>query len=89
MDFKRVKNDVNGNPRYVFHFLEFLTEDEMEAIKIKARPFEAIGDMYSEALNKARFIGGKKYKGNDFGGGIVFQSHNIQSTINLINKLIT
>jgi hypothetical protein len=31
--FKRVNNDVNGNPRYVFHFLE-LADDYNEALKI-------------------------------------------------------
>jgi len=32
-DFKRINNDVNGNPRYVFHFLE-LADDYSEALKI-------------------------------------------------------
>ena len=31
--FKRVNNDVNGNPRYVFHFL-YLADDYSEALKI-------------------------------------------------------
>lgn len=31
--FKRVNNDVNGNPRYVFHFLE-LADNYSEALKI-------------------------------------------------------
>ena len=32
-NFTRVNNDVNGNPRYVFHFLE-LAYDYNEALKI-------------------------------------------------------
>lgn len=31
--FKRINNDVNGNPRYVFHFLE-LADNYSEALKI-------------------------------------------------------
>ena len=33
VNFKRINNDVNGNPRYVFHFLE-LSNDYNEALKI-------------------------------------------------------
>lgn len=32
-DFTRVKNDVNGNPRYVFHFLE-LADDYRRAVHL-------------------------------------------------------
>ena len=32
-NFKRVNNDVNGNPRYVFHFL-YLADNYNEALKI-------------------------------------------------------
>ena len=28
-DFTRVNNDVNGNPRYVAHFLAFTTSDDL------------------------------------------------------------
>lgn len=32
-DFTRVNNDINGNPRYVFHFLE-LANNYGEALKL-------------------------------------------------------
>jgi hypothetical protein len=32
-DFTRINNDVNGNPRYVFHFLE-LADNYNEALKL-------------------------------------------------------
>lgn len=89
MDYKRVNNDINGNPRYVFHFLAFLNSEERDKIRANARPFQSIGDMYREAVNKAREIGGKKYRGKDFGGGIVIQSYNIYDTINDIKRLQT
>jgi hypothetical protein len=32
-NFKRVNNDVNGNPRYVFHFLQ-LADNYDDALKL-------------------------------------------------------
>jgi hypothetical protein len=32
-DFKRINNDVNGNPRYVFHFLQ-LADSYEQALKL-------------------------------------------------------
>lgn len=87
MDYKRINNDVNGNPRYVFHFLAFLNDKEQETIRANARPFQAIDDMYREALNKARELGGKVYRGKDFGGGVVFQSYNVNTLIKAIENL--
>lgn len=74
MDYKRINNDINGNPRYVFHYLNFLNEGEKG---------------YDFAVNKSRAIGGKKYRGKDFGGGIVIQSYNIYDTIERIKKMQT
>jgi hypothetical protein len=71
---KRINNDVNGNPRYVVHFYDLLTDIEGLNLTILQR--------YELALKKARKVGGKMYRGKDFGGGIVFQSYNIIETIN-------
>ena len=87
MEFIRIKNDVNGNPRYVVHFFSLLTDKEQQEIRSKAKPLEAVTDMYNFAAAKANKIGGKKYRGKDFGGGIVFQSYNIQDTERNINEL--
>lgn len=78
--FTRIDNDTNGNPRYVCHFLNLLSTKEQNEISNKAKAFQSIGDMYREALNKARGIGGKKYHTKKYGGGIVFQSYNINQT---------
>lgn len=75
MDYVKVKNDINGNPRYVFHYLDFLKVDEPGY-----KNFEL-------ALSRAKTIGGKKYRGQFFGGGIVFQSYNIYDTIERIKVL--
>lgn len=87
-NFTRVNNDTNGNPRYVIHFLNLLTTQEQYDISANARPMQGISDMYREAVNKASEIGGKRYRGKDFGGGIVFQSYNITDTANKINELL-
>lgn len=77
----RVKNDVNGNPRYVVHFLAFKTP------QIDSMPFE---HQYNAALALAREIGGRKFHNKQYGGGIVFQSYNLrnteQSILNLLEK---
>ena len=71
---KRVNNDVNGNPRYVVHFYDLLNENEGEGLSVLEK--------FELALKKARKAGGKVYRGKDFGGGIVFQSYDINRTIN-------
>lgn len=61
----RVNNDVYGNPRYVINWLSVPGAES-----------------YEEAVKIARDrIGGKKYRGKDFGGGIVFQSYNVAADI--------
>ena len=73
IDFKRIGNDVNGNPRYVCHFLQVLPDyikNGGDGISVK----------YQKALKLAKAIGGKKFHNKQYGGGIVFQSFNINDT---------
>ena len=63
IEFTRVNNDFCGNPRYVTHFFSLLKEDEQTLSN------------YNLAVKRANKLGGKKYRGSDFGGGIVFQSY--------------
>ena len=65
IEFTRVNNDFCGNPRFVTHFFSFLKEDEQTLSN------------YNLAVKRANKLGGKKYRGSDFGGGIVFQSYNL------------
>jgi hypothetical protein len=84
MEFTRIKNDVNGNPRYVVHFLNLLTEKEKEF-----KPGGYKSD-YAVAVKRANKIGGRKYHAKAYGGGIVFQSYCIrqleQDIIDLVKK---
>ena len=59
----RIPNDVNGNPRYVVHFMD---------LDIKLADYDKINKLY----------GFNKYRAKWFGGGVVFQSYNIQDTLN-------
>ncbi len=68
IQFTRVNNDVNGNPRYVCHFLN-------------------IADDYAAAVKLANKIGGRKYHNKSYGGGIVFQSYNIDRTAEKISEI--
>lgn len=58
----RTTNDINGNPRYVVHFLSF-------------------APTMGEALVKIRKIGGRRYRGKKFGGGLVFSSYSVESEL--------
>lgn len=77
MELTRINNDVNGNPRYVTHFLNVPIDGEGLSISEK----------YALACKKAKAIGGKRYHTKKFGGGIVFQSYNINDLINEIQNL--
>jgi hypothetical protein len=70
---KKISNDINGNPRWVVGMHWILEEKEGEGLSILER--------FDLAVKKARKVGGKVYKGKDFGGGIVFQSYNILETL--------
>ena len=78
-NFTRVNNDVNGNPRYVVHFLDVINTEERISI-----PFHKL---YEYAVKKAKKIGGKKFDNKSYGGGIVFQSYNIENTWHKIQEL--
>jgi hypothetical protein len=69
IDFTRLKNDVNGNPRYVCHFLSLNTEAE------RANTLLTLHEKYDLALARAKRIGGRKYHNKQYGGGIVFQCY--------------
>jgi len=68
IEFTRIDNDINGNPRYVCMWFH-------------------LGKTYDQAVQKAKQIGGKKYHNKQYGGGIVFQSHNLHSTAKQITEL--
>ena len=80
IEFTRVNNDTNGNPRYVCHFFNLLKDDESYNIPLSER--------YNIAVSRANTIGGRKFHNKQYGGGIVFQSYNIEQTEQDILNLI-
>ena len=80
-DVMRVNNDVNGNPRYVVHFLHFLTDKEKGGIP-------AVGAFgYGLAVKRANaWVGGKRYRAKSYGGGIVFSSYSVESECRHVNE---
>jgi len=72
--FTRIKNDINGNPRHIIHFLDVeppeLADDYRKQYTILQR--------YQLAVQSARPWGGKAYRGRAFGGGIVFSAYDFE-----------
>lgn len=81
IEWKRVNNDVNGNPRYVCHFFNLLPDYIKDGN-------DGVGTKYQTALKLAKAIGGKKFHNKQYGGGIVFQSYNLTETENQIKELL-
>lgn len=77
-DFYRINNDINGNPRYLTHYLAFLNLDELSG---------NVGKSYALAKKRAKKLGFKVYRGKDFGGGFVCQSYNLENDIERIMEL--
>ena len=76
IEFTQVNNDVYGNPRFVTHFFSFLKEEEQTLSN------------YNLAVKRANKLGGKKYRGSDFGGGIVFQSYSLDDLRKRISEIL-
>lgn len=90
MKLTRINNDINGNPRYVVHYLELLSDKDLLRAREDApyrNSMSTISTEYSIALKKAKKIGGKKFHNKQFGGGIVFQSYNTYDLIKRINEI--
>lgn len=69
IDFTRVNADNYGNPRHVCHFLNFITPEDGHEPGLEGR--------YELALSRSRAFGGRKFHNKQYGGGIVFQSYDI------------
>lgn len=76
IEFTRLKNDVNGNPRYVCSFLHLISNEK-----------GSIAELYEIAAKKANKIGGRKYNTKAYGGGIVFQSYCLPDLEKRINEV--
>lgn len=72
IDWTRIKNDVNGNPRFVCHFLNLNTRAELDR---QGKDWIPFSEKYAFAIHRAHRIGGRKFHNKQYGGGIVFQEY--------------
>lgn len=77
-NFDRINNDINGNPRYVTHYLNC----EPESLKSAG-----IVGGYARTCKLMNTIGGRKYHNKSYGGGIVFQSYNLDRLCERIEQV--
>ena len=81
-EFTRVKNDVNGNPRYVCHFLSLDIHGPDKGIGF------SLSERYAMACKLANRAGGRKFHNKQYGGGIVFQSYSLEELCNFLNNIM-
>lgn len=77
-DFERVTSDTNGNPRYAIHFT---------LCRPNSLQSNGLDNRYAETCKLMNKIGGRKYHNKSYGGGIVFQSYNLDETIKGIKEI--
>lgn len=71
--FARLKNDVNGNPRYY-----------VGAYDLAAR----VGVPVDELPQFAGKVGFKRYRGTKYGAGYVTQSYNLEHSVEALRQVI-
>ena len=73
-------SDYYGNPRFVVHYLSFPNLDpDPEYMASGIDEIVSVQNQYIDNVRHA--VGGKRYRGKDFGGGVVFSSYNVEDTI--------
>lgn len=75
IDVYQATNDTYGNPRYVVWFPAF---DNLEP---KDPEMDFHTRLFTQEQNVKVAIGGKLYRGKDFGGGVVFTSYDYRANI--------
>ena len=79
-DLTKSTNDVYGNPRVIVHFSSLLTDKEYDKMSIE--------EGYNLAHKRALKLGGKTYRGKDYGGGFVFQCWSDTRLVREINDMM-
>lgn len=79
---KWANRDYYGNARMIVHFPLLLTEQEKKNYDL------SIDEQFNIALKRAKKIGGSRYRGRDFGGGIVFQCNSETELIKDIKRVV-
>lgn len=80
-NFTKQTHDINGNPRYAIHFLNLIPSN----FDLKQNGIIGLYDFVLN-LNKKLSLGGRKYHNKKYGGGLIFQSYSLRSTINYLEE---
>ena len=75
----KIRHDVNGNPRFVCHFLNFVSDGDRAVAETMG--LGRVDYLYSMALARARKLGGRRYHTKSYGGGIVFRCYDPSAEI--------
>ena len=78
INWTQIKNDINGNSRYVCHFFNLVPDLQGDSL----------AGLYDIAVKRANKIGGRKFHNKQYGGGIVFQGCYLHQIEQEIKKLI-
>ena len=78
VEIYRAKQDVNGNPRWIVWFASF---DNLEPERAEGEPFNVHYERWIYNVVDALGGGARKYRGTDFGGGIIFQSYDPKANV--------
>lgn len=77
INLTRVNNDVNGNPRFVAHYTEFLPHELSNSTFLQWS-----GMKYDIALSIANnHLSARRFNNKQYGGGIVFTSYSAQQDV--------
>ena len=74
LDLWRIDSDINGNPRYVIHFIAVPFRD-----KLPEESHLAFYNAHQRHAAKALYV--KKYRAKWFGGGVVFSTYTLKDTL--------
>ena len=78
--FDYVNRDVNGNPRGVLHYMEFLTDKEQQTLDVERG--------MAIAHKRANKLGFSKYRAKSHGGCFVCQTWHERTIIKKINEML-
>lgn len=83
INWTKINHDVNGNPRYVCHYLDILTDAEIN----DRSGTDFISRRYAIAVKRANKLGGRKFHNRQYGGGIVFCTYSLTELEKRIKEL--
>lgn len=78
VEIYRCASDSYGNPRWIVWFLNF---DNLEPERVEGEPFAVHYDRWINNVAEALRGGARRYRGTDFGGGVIFQSYDPKENV--------